>query len=245
MMESLLAALERDVRCVWINKIMGLGAVVVQLQVLAQLLSNGTRLERSLHPGGAIAGTAPVTIATGTSEVLVCPAVTNAMKLDDDESTPPLKLLHFNNDLTNMLSCISPFHRTIHTPFGREMLSGAVNETRGLGISRHVLAPGLCSQPWYPSQLLPPANYKAWFNATFQSGTTGNGFMDFAAGGGDLLTDFAAIGAAAGEQPGISFRVQDIQALNRAPAHNYGNLDQFFYEHRHDPQVKFTECKCL
>ena len=47
-----------------------------------------------------------------------------------------------------MLSCISPFHPTIRTPFGHEMLRGAVNETRGLGISRHVMAPGLCSVPW-------------------------------------------------------------------------------------------------
>jgi hypothetical protein len=153
-----------------------------------------------------------------------------AMKLDGGQ-----KLLHFNNDLTNMLSCISPFHPSVHTPFSTKMLHRAVNETRGLGISRHVMAPGLCSVPWYPSKLLPPTEYKRWFNAMFQVGTTGNGFMDFAVGGGDLLADFATVGAADGEQPGISFRVQDIQALNRAPTHNYGNLDQFWFEKRHDP----------
>jgi hypothetical protein len=144
------------------------------------------------------------------------------------------KLLHLNNDLTNMLSCISPWHPTVNTPFGREMLDRAINETRGLGISSVVMAPGLCSVPWYPSKLLPPTAYKNWFNSTFQVGTAGNGFMDYAVGGGDLLADFAAAGAATGQQPGISFRVQDIQALNRAPEQNYGNLDPFFFAHRHD-----------
>ena len=162
-------------------------------------------------------------------------AVVVAPRTAPADTTTPLKLLHFNNDLTNMLSCISPFHPTVHVPFGLEMLRGAVNETRGLGISRHIMAPGLCSVPWYPSQLLPPASYKRWFNETFRVGTAGNGFMDFTVGGGDLLADFATLGAANGEQPGISFRVQDIQALNRDPQRNYGNLDQFFFDHRHDP----------
>ena len=156
---------------------------------------------------------------------------------DHRDGTPQRKLLHFNNDLTNMLTCISPFHPTIGTPFGRDMLFAAVNETRDLGISRAVMAPGLCSVPWYPSKMLPPAAYRRWFNSTFKVGAAGNGFMDYAVGGGDLLADFAVAGASTAQQPGISFRVQDIQALNRPPQHNYGNLDQFFVSHRHDPTV--------
>ena len=91
--------------------------------------------------------------------------------------------------------------------------------------------------PWYPSQHWPPAAYMQWYEAAFNfSGAElkgKNGYLDYAVGGGDLLADFAVLGAEQG--PGISFRVQDIQALNRAPRQNYGNLGRFFYEHRHDP----------
>ena len=56
--------------------------------------------------------------------------------------TDSTKVLHFNNDLTNTLTCTSPFH-PLGAPFSSETLHGSITETAGLGITRHLLAPGL------------------------------------------------------------------------------------------------------
>ena len=71
-----------------------------------------------------------------------------------------------NNDLTNMLSCISPFHPKASTPFSSAMLHAATTETAGY-VSEQLLAPGLCNQPWYNSKLMPKQAYREWFNNTF------------------------------------------------------------------------------
>lgn len=143
--------------------------------------------------------------------------------------------LHFNNDLTNTLSCTSPFHSP-GGPFSPAVLAGSVADTAPLNVSTQVLAPGLCWVPWYNSSINPPREYARWFNATFRpSSSPHDAFFSYVEGGADILGPFAQLAAAAGQAAGLSFRVADDQSFNRPPLSNYGNLPQFWYEHRHDP----------
>ena len=54
---------------------------------------------------------------------------------------PPYRVL-YSNDTTNILSCISPYHRK-GEPFRKEMLEASVDEVAGKGVDAHFLQPGL------------------------------------------------------------------------------------------------------
>ena len=82
--------------------------------------------------------------------------------VDGSVIAPPSLL--FNNDLTNIESCDSPFHKGVATtgqPFTLDMLASSVNETRNLGIDVHELAPGCCYVPWwYVSDAVTPIHWR-------------------------------------------------------------------------------------
>lgn len=153
------------------------------------------------------------------------------------------KVLNFNNDLTNMVSCVSPFHPNAHDPFSEEVLSGAVAETAGLGVQTHLLAPGLCWVAWWQSKLSPPRAHDAWIRSTFGNVThlsPAQTVFQFVLDGGDIMGDFIKHARAHGERAAVSFRINDFQSCEQAPStKSYGFLSQFWYEHRHDPDVMY------
>eukprot|EP00035_Acanthoeca_spectabilis_P016211 m.327992 g.327992 ORF g.327992 m.327992 type:complete len:246 (+) comp16497_c0_seq1:49-786(+) len=147
------------------------------------------------------------------------------------------KLLHFNNDLTNTESQVSPFHHNSSDPYSEAVLRGSVAETQGLGVTTHLLSPGFCWVAWWPSVVAPPQSYDQWFRGMFGPPTkiaTVARIFEYVLGGGDIIGEFMSAAKAAGERPSVTFRITDFQTCDLAPASNYGGLSKFLYEKTND-----------
>ena len=84
--------------------------------------------------------------AAGTALLTGCRAL---RPYGPTRSKPPYRVL-YSNDTTNILSCVSPWHRA-GAPFRPEMLEATVDEVAGLGVDAHLLQPGLGWVPWWQS----------------------------------------------------------------------------------------------
>jgi len=153
--------------------------------------------------------------------------------------------LRYNNDLTNIGGCISPFNPSGTTSPENltGQLAGSVAETVGLRADSVSLAPGFCMIPWWTSKRYPLSRHVDWWTATFRQPAYHTGwaaFLNHALEGGSFLGEFiqAASRTADGAAPMLSWRMQDSQftehPLNESLG--YACLSQFWYEHRHDPQ---------
>jgi hypothetical protein len=119
---------------------------------------------------------------------------------------PPFRLL-YSNDLTNILSCTSPFHQP-RQPFRKEMLEATVDEVAGTGVDVHLLQPGLCTVPLWKSKVYPLDEHAAWLKETF--GLKLDPYTRFVADGGDLVQTFIERCRLRGQAPFISFRLNDV-----------------------------------
>ena len=163
---------------------------------------------------------------------------------------PPPKTLHFNNDLTNTLTCISPFHTNRSSGFTREVLAGSVRETAKIGVQTHLLAPGFSWVPWWNSTLAPPAAHDAWYKSAFNfTGAAGGDFFAYVLRGsrgvdapdsGDILGEFVSLTKSIGQRGALSFRIADYQFCNRNPDGNYEDLSEFWFSHRLDPSFMIS-----
>ena len=132
--------------------------------------------------------------------------------------------LLFNNDLTNIESCSSPFHKgtaTTGQPFTLAMLHASVQETAGRGFAIHELAPGCCYVPWWQNSTLTTIpEHVAWWTHTFfrKDGTLPpnrtEGYMEHLMRGGDILGPFIRYTRAAGMKAFVSWRMADSQAFS-------------------------------
>jgi hypothetical protein len=173
------------------------------------------------------------------------------------------KTLHYINDLTNTLSCDSPFHKH-GAPFTTDILRASVLESPG---ELQALAMGLCWVPWWNSKLQPPMTHDRWFRSTFNvsdppttdyfayilRNSTGYSKPDVTPqNSGDILATFASLATSVegqNKRAALSFRIQDFQFCDREPSQNYEDLGEFWFEHRHDPAfmisgVPFPDANC-
>ena len=97
----------------------------------------------------------------------------------------PYKIL-YSNDATNLISCVSPFHKK-GEPFRPEMLEASVDETTNTGIDVHLFQPGLTVVPWWKSKLYPYAEHIKWFEATYGVSTRDNPYAAYMLNGGDMV----------------------------------------------------------
>ena len=123
------------------------------------------------------------------------PSATGALKSDDGQSSR--KTLHYINDLTNTLTCDSPFHSKAHSNgFTTDVLKASIIESPGelqalamvILMIRMLSSPhlnlfacqGLCWVPWWDSKLHPPVEHDRWFQSTFNvSHATGGNSKDY------------------------------------------------------------------
>ncbi len=97
----------------------------------------------------------------------------------------PFRVL-YNNDTTNITSCVSQFHAARET-FRREMLEATVDEVAGL-VDAHFLQPGLGMVPMWPSKVLPLDAHYAWIKERY--GQKPDSFGQFVLDGGDVVKVF-------------------------------------------------------
>jgi hypothetical protein len=181
------------------------------------------------------------------------------VKSDDDEEglkttsdgsggTPMAPSLVYNNDLTNIESCVSPYHQgtaTTGKPFTLAMLKAAVQETASLGIAVHELAPGCCYVPWWNnSSLISIPEHVDWWTHTFykKDGSLPpnrtEGYIEHLMSGGDILGPFVQYTREAGMKAFVSWRMADSQAFASYAARpledQFKDTAKFWYDNRHN-----------
>ena len=125
----------------------------------------------------------------------------------------PFRLL-YSNDLTNTMSCTSPFHKP-REPFRKEMLEATIDEVAGTGVDAHLLQPGLGVLPLWKSRVQPLEEHAAWIKETY--GTRIDSFTQSVLNGTDLIRVFLDRCRSRGQAPFISIRLND--------AHHKENVD--------------------
>ena len=163
-------------------------------------------------------------------------------------AVPGTKTLHFINDLTNTMTCTSPFHkRSDPSGFTTAVLDASVRESPG---DMQALAPGFSWVPWWDSKLVPPTEHVKWYMQTFNisvGGPTDHSFFAYVLrnstsyrgndateqNSGDILGKFSQIARGAGQRAALSFRIQDFQFCNRPASSNTEDLSKFWWDNRH------------
>lgn len=122
----------------------------------------------------------------------------------------PFRLL-YSNDATNLVSCVSPFHRR-GEPFSREQLCASIDEAAAADVQ--LLQPGLTFVPLWRSRVYPMTEHLRWWRATFP-GSPVHELAQFVEAGGDLVGVFVEHCRARGVAPFVSLRVNDYHRVER------------------------------
>ena len=130
------------------------------------------------------------------------------------ETAPQFRVL-YSNDLTNTLSCTSPWHKP-RQPLSKEMIEATVDEVADIGVDVHLLQPGLCWVPLWKSNVYPIAEHAAWLEERY--GQKLDPYSQFVLDGGDILQTFIDRCRTRGQTPFISFRVNDTHHKEYADA---------------------------
>ncbi|MBM4082161.1 MAG: hypothetical protein FJ278_20820, partial [Planctomycetes bacterium] len=153
-------------------------------------------------------------------------------KLSADAPRPraPFRVL-FSNDTTNILSCVSPWHKK-GEPFRPEMLEATVDEVAGTGVDAHLLQPGLGWIPWWKSKVYPAEEHYRWFQQ--RTGAEPDSFGKYMLAGGDLVKVFVARCRQHGQAAFVSLRMNDAHHLENADAKDRSAIwsSQFYVAHR-------------
>jgi len=165
--------------------------------------------------------------------VLLATTVTRLMAVETaatkDVPKAPFHLL-YSNDLTNILSCPSPYY-SAGKPFDASLLRASVDETANTGIQVHLLQPGLGWVPWWQSKIYPMSEHLAFLAKT---GQKPNGFDLYVAHGGDVIKVFVDECRAKNLVPFISMRMNDVHHIFRGwtepdPAQREKAMSEFKY----------------
>jgi hypothetical protein len=122
----------------------------------------------------------------------------------DPRRQAPFRVI-YSNDLTNITSCVSPFHAA-REPFRPEMLNATVDEVGGM-VDAHFLQPGLGVVPMWPSKVIDLKEHFAWIKQRY--GQKPDSFSQFVLNGGDIVQRFIDRCRAKGQAAFISLRMND------------------------------------
>lgn len=120
---------------------------------------------------------------------------------------PPIRTI-YSNDLTNLLTCISPYHRK-GEPFRPEMLDASVDEAAGR-VDAHILQPGFGWFPMWQSKVYSPREHYDWIRERY--GMEPDSMGQYLLSGGDFVADFIKRCRHHGQIPFIGLRLNDMHA---------------------------------
>lgn len=132
------------------------------------------------------------------------------------QTKPSFKVL-YSNDMTNIETCTSPYHKK-GEDFRQEMLEATVNETADTGVEVHLFQPGLGWVPFWKSQAYPFEEHIHFMKDKFGKDPSCNGFAKYMADGGDAVQTFIDSCRQNKQSPFISLR------LNDGHGHDFINL---------------------
>jgi hypothetical protein len=147
--------------------------------------------------------------------------------------TPPLRApfrVLYSNDLTNILSCTSPWHKP-RQPLTDPMIEATVDEVAGTGVDVHLLQPGLGWIPWWKSKIYPAEEHYRWVQQ--RTGAKPDAYGKYMLEGGDVLKPFIARCREKGQAPFVSLRMNDAHHLEFANEKNSHatSVSRFYLEH--------------
>ena len=184
-------------------------------------------------------GTHGLLLARCVSVCLLCahpPAFGQEAAPPATRPKPPFRVL-FSNDTTNILTCVSPYHKK-RQPFSPRMLEATVDEAAGVDV--HMLQPGLGWIPWWKSKSYPAAEHRRWFRQT--TGRDVGSFTRYVAEGGDIVGVFVERCRARGQIPFISLRLNDGHHLENVGTRSRMAewVSRFYAEH---PEYRIGKSK--
>ena len=121
----------------------------------------------------------------------------------------PFRVL-YSNDLTNILSCTSPWHKP-RQPLTDQMIEATVDEVAGTGVDVHLLQPGLGWIPWWQSKVYPAEEHYRWVQQ--RTGAKPDAYGKYMLDDGDVLKPFIARCRQKGQAPFVSLRMNDAHHL--------------------------------
>jgi hypothetical protein len=130
-------------------------------------------------------------------------STTRAAEQVTSRGRAPFKTL-YSNDTTNILSCISPYHRR-GEPFTDDRLRASIDEAQGVDV--HMLQPGLGWIPWWRSDVYNGAEHYLAYQREF--GLKPDSFGRYMTEGGDVVKTFVEHCRKIRVAPFISYRLND------------------------------------
>ena len=139
----------------------------------------------------------------------------------------PFKVL-FSNDTTNILTCISPYHKK-RQPFTTERLQATVDEVAGVDV--HMFQPGVGWIPWWKSKVYPAEKHYRWFQE--QTGNRPDTIGQYMLAGGDMVKVFVDRCRQKGQVPFVSLRLNDGHHLENVGTKHRLSVycTKFYVEH--------------
>ena len=140
---------------------------------------------------------------------------------------PPFKVL-FSNDTTNVLTCVSPYHKK-REPFTTERLQATVDEVVGADV--HMLQPGLGWVPWWKSKAYPADEHCRWWMA--ETGLKPDSFNQYMLDGGDMVGEFVDRCRERRQARFVSLRLNDGHHLENVGRKHRMSIwcSRFYVEH--------------
>ena len=139
----------------------------------------------------------------------------------------PFRVL-YNNDSTNLVGCVSPWHRQ-GEPFSDQALVASIDEVAGQGVDCYLLSPGLGWIPWWQSAVYPD-HYEWW---TKRTGLKLDTYGQYMLRGGDVVRTLVARCRELGLAPFVSFRLNDCHFQEHYGEKNAASIfvSRFYAEH--------------
>jgi hypothetical protein len=139
----------------------------------------------------------------------------------------PYRLL-YNNDNTNTVGCVSPWHEK-GEPFREEMLVASIEEVAGKGVDCYLLSPGMGWVPWWQSEV--ESDFYAWWRQ--RTGLPVTGYDRYVEQGGDMVQVLVDTCRRCGMAPFVSLRMNDVHHQENYVLKNERSLVscRFYVEH--------------
>ncbi|MGM9683590.1 MAG: hypothetical protein ACI3XQ_08325, partial [Eubacteriales bacterium] len=153
----------------------------------------------------------------------------------------------YNNDFTNITTCVSPYHPQADMPFSSEMLEQTVKEVAGLA-DAHFLQLATGRVPWYRSKIYSMEEHRDWWCRRYGISpdhpifTTG--YNRYILDGNDPLEDFIVYCKKYSQAAFVSMRMNDTHGLEwvDTPGNTaFSNcISRFYAEH---PEYRLSDGK--
>lgn len=131
----------------------------------------------------------------------------------------------YNNDLTNIMGCESPYHE-YGAEFTIDMLRASVDETVEAGCDAHLLAPLLTYVPAWKSNIYPIGEHVAWLTSQFPNHVISD-YIRCLSEGTDIVSVFIDHCRSKGIAPFLAVRMNDWHTLEWIGADSDTRIDRF------------------